>query len=295
MFRKRHSLRREIIELLNDHPGKEALRQHNRALDSIPAPEWDSLVRDLMNDSPHSYGPSLKRLWAEAKRQGKSDEDAWHDIYRVCGVPARGEREFVDENRVPGIRGLVAEPIIWEKTPDTKYPWAATVGGVQWSVGVNDFPEEPLYSVSKDGEFQAFLHGWPQSWSRPDATPEVMANKAPSSHVIRAVTNIEVGRFHDRYCAGEHESVWNELTALGEHVRRKNILPHALRVARETMRRVRSNIETIVGRLDEIGYDFWPPERCDDHCNGRSYSHPDGSSAKVPSIFSRGSRNTGRS
>lgn len=59
-----------------------------------------------------------------------------------------------------------------------------------------------------------------------------------------------------RYQSGEYEQVWAELTALGEQVRQEHILPDALAVAYETMRRVRHNAEIIAVRLPSIGYRF---------------------------------------
>ncbi len=59
-----------------------------------------------------------------------------------------------------------------------------------------------------------------------------------------------------RYQDGEYEQVWAELTALGEQVRQEPLLPDALAVARETMRRVAHNIEVIAARLPSIGYRF---------------------------------------
>lgn len=61
----------------------------------------------------------------------------------------------------------------------------------------------------------------------------------------------------DRYHAGEHESVWAEMVSLGPNVRSKPYLEPAWSVAQETMRRARYNVETIVKRLDQIGYEFW--------------------------------------
>ncbi len=60
----------------------------------------------------------------------------------------------------------------------------------------------------------------------------------------------------DRYLAGEHEQVWDELLALGAAVREQPLYADALAVARETMRRARFNVETIVGKLRKNGYIF---------------------------------------
>jgi hypothetical protein len=65
----------------------------------------------------------------------------------------------------------------------------------------------------------------------------------------------------ERYQNGEYEAVWAELVALGEQVRQGPTLADAQAVARETMRRVRANVETLYGRLKAMGYEFQFPER----------------------------------
>jgi hypothetical protein len=65
-----------------------------------------------------------------------------------------------------------------------------------------------------------------------------------------------VPSYHDRYRSGEHEAVWADLLALGKGVHEEAVYPDALDVARETMFRARTNIETLIARLDEIGYRF---------------------------------------
>jgi hypothetical protein len=65
----------------------------------------------------------------------------------------------------------------------------------------------------------------------------------------------------ERYLAGEHEPVWDELTRLGAAVREESVYRDALAVARETMLRVRHNIDTLIPRLSAVGYTFgyeWP-------------------------------------
>ncbi len=59
-----------------------------------------------------------------------------------------------------------------------------------------------------------------------------------------------------RYLQGEHVEVWAELTARGNQVRREPMLHDALGVARETMRRVRHNLELLVPRLHDFGFAF---------------------------------------
>ncbi len=62
--------------------------------------------------------------------------------------------------------------------------------------------------------------------------------------------------FLERYLSGEHEQVWAELTTLGSAVGDEPLYSDALAVAHETMRRVRRNIETLIPRLRQRGYEF---------------------------------------
>ena len=68
---------------------------------------------------------------------------------------------------------------------------------------------------------------------------------------------IEPGSLLPRYLAGEHESVWADMMGLGPRVRQAPYFDDAWAVARETMRRARHNVELIVCRLNQIGYQFW--------------------------------------
>jgi len=62
----------------------------------------------------------------------------------------------------------------------------------------------------------------------------------------------------DRYQAGEHREVWRELVSFGAGVREDPRAADALAVAYETMRRVESNVRTIVQRLEGLRYKFAP-------------------------------------
>ena len=64
----------------------------------------------------------------------------------------------------------------------------------------------------------------------------------------------------ERYQKGEHEQVWQELTALGVKVYEEPLHTDAYAIATETMRRARHNIELLIGRLGELGYAFQFPD-----------------------------------
>jgi hypothetical protein len=64
-----------------------------------------------------------------------------------------------------------------------------------------------------------------------------------------------------RYRAGEHDAVWDELIELGSAVREPSVVDEAMEVARETMDRARDNIEELHWRLQKVGYQFEYPDR----------------------------------
>jgi hypothetical protein len=70
-----------------------------------------------------------------------------------------------------------------------------------------------------------------------------------------------VSNYYDRYRRGERIEVWSDLIALGDAVRQEPVYSDAVAVARETMTRARENVETLITRLDGIGYEFLTRQR----------------------------------
>ena len=62
--------------------------------------------------------------------------------------------------------------------------------------------------------------------------------------------------FLDRYRAGEHAAVWEDLISLGPAVRHELYLDDATAVATETMKRARHNVDLLIQRLKAMGYRF---------------------------------------
>jgi hypothetical protein len=63
-----------------------------------------------------------------------------------------------------------------------------------------------------------------------------------------------------RYLAGQHVQVWTELRGVGSDVREDDrLLAEAEAVARETMSRVKRNLERLREGLRDLGYRFTDP------------------------------------
>ena len=59
----------------------------------------------------------------------------------------------------------------------------------------------------------------------------------------------------------DNKRIWAELVSLGGDVRQEPLCSDAKAVARETMMRARQNIETLMGRLSSLDYQFLDPQR----------------------------------
>jgi uncharacterized protein YjaG (DUF416 family) len=195
----RYSRRRQTINgsygQFADEPGQLALVARNRARDAEEKeiPQWDSKVRDALEmclktnsqlnvvdagsvETPHAYGPSLRRLWLEGRRAGQSDLDGWNYLRAWASHrPAAWESE--DRRKKKGVTHAAAEvgdkldrEMSWRSTGDPSYPWATEVDGIAWRVRVNDFPDELMYSLIIGDESAGDFHDWPGTWQRSSDT-----------------------------------------------------------------------------------------------------------------------------
>ena len=60
----------------------------------------------------------------------------------------------------------VENVINWHKTTDPFYPYAAIFNNRNLKLRLNDFPEEPMYTLLVDGETIESFDEWPSCWTR---------------------------------------------------------------------------------------------------------------------------------
>jgi hypothetical protein len=173
---------------LADTIGLEALVFMQRACDAqvSEVPAWDKellwmldlIYKNPMNgldvnslEQPHGYGPSLRRLWVEANRAGTSDADAPLAVVAWGRHRPDAWRE-ADERKK---KGLIVPPelgqhlhqrVIWSRTGEVTKPWKASMGEQSWSIRINDFPDDYLYTLLINGTAAGDFNDWPETWSR---------------------------------------------------------------------------------------------------------------------------------
>ena len=166
--------------LLSRHSTHDATAQGN--------PGWDKETRSCIEqgyqmdiqfesgvhspDNPHSYGPSLRRLYIERKLAGDSDADVWASIleWAFHRPPAWEEEDRRKKKKLayasPELGERLTRKLSWRATDDLDHPWATDVAGETWRVRLNDFPDDLMYTLIVDDEVIGKFHDWPECWHR---------------------------------------------------------------------------------------------------------------------------------
>ncbi len=176
-----------IKETPIDTLAREVLVARNVAHDATnkTLPMWDNETRESIDiaypnnfldaksvDQPHGYGPSLRRLWLEAKRLGKSDDEACSIIQQWARhvPPAWAIEDQRKKKGLPHVNATLSahleQPLTWNRSGDVDYPWETDADGKKWRVRINDFPDDFMYTLMIGEEEIGPFHDWPANWER---------------------------------------------------------------------------------------------------------------------------------
>jgi uncharacterized protein YjaG (DUF416 family) len=192
----RYARRKQFLDgtmgQLADTHGQRAVVARNRAKDAAApgAADWPDDVRMMLDlsygnrsagfdtrspDEPHGYGPSLRRLWVEARKRGAATYaaiidalDAWGQHHPVSWAveDRRRKKSSPEATAAMALGEKMARDITWDDTGDVFFPWSAQVDGERWRVRINDFPDEPMYSLEIEGVIVGDFNNWPEQWTR---------------------------------------------------------------------------------------------------------------------------------
>jgi hypothetical protein len=65
------------------------------------------------------------------------------------------------------ITNYQAKNIVWKRTADPLYPFAAELEGERYVIRLNDFPDEHLYTLIVNGNEIVSFDDWSAKWTRP--------------------------------------------------------------------------------------------------------------------------------
>jgi hypothetical protein len=189
----RYSRRKQTIDGSYGAPadliGQQAVMARNRAVDerTTGAPPWDADARERLSwiysnptlhlgasepEDPHPYGASVRRLLLDARARGASARDAWLSLRTwAYHRPAAWAEE--DRRRKAGLAydppelgAFLERPMAWRRSEDPVCPWTTEDDGKVWTIRLNDFPDEIMYSLLIDGDRAGDFHDWPAAWRR---------------------------------------------------------------------------------------------------------------------------------
>ena len=91
----------------------------------------------------------------------RDERGVWDALARL----QRGEAVATDRLR-PARQAPLEAAIRWTSTRDVEVPYRAVVDGEEWTLGLGDFPEGPLYTLRIGEAVVVTLSDWPARWLR---------------------------------------------------------------------------------------------------------------------------------
>ena len=189
-YKRRHDILTGVYGPPADTTGLDALARRHAAIDraAVAAPAWDAEVGEMIEmimanpalglgvgnlAETHRHGPSVRRLWSEAKAAGAGDAVAWE---RIVAWARHHPAVWAEEDRRkragrgatnPELAAHLAREVEWSAADDAQLPWQSAPDGAPWQVRLNDFPDDIMYTLLVAGRPIGQFHDWPGSWIRP--------------------------------------------------------------------------------------------------------------------------------
>ena len=74
---------------------------------------------------------------------------------------------FATQDNWQDFDGLDQISVEWSKCRENNFVYKATVKSSIWMLRMNDFPDEPLFTLFIDGKEILHFNDWPPAWTKP--------------------------------------------------------------------------------------------------------------------------------
>jgi hypothetical protein len=110
-----------------------------------------------------------KAFWTERGRAVREREPGRFRRDRLAAVLDVYRKLLATQNQK-----LTDAAVEWKHTGSGEFPYTADVRGQRFTIRINDFPAEPLYTLISDGVELQDLDDWPAAWVMPDPPKQLL-------------------------------------------------------------------------------------------------------------------------
>jgi len=163
LWKSQHDAVELAIARLKDDTDAALLRSRNleKYGDPVGPPfEW---LKDSARDKGLTERGQFEAVIQWALRPDLYEYKSTGSLDRARLMRLQPEAKILDR----AIAKRLSKSVSWASTGNPKDPLMAKVGPKTWVIQINDFPDEPLYSLIEDGRPVAAFDDWPKSWNRP--------------------------------------------------------------------------------------------------------------------------------
>ena len=100
-----------------------------------------------------------------------SDMGPGHNVEQISEA---GFESLVAELRREISERRQASVIVWRHTGDGEFPYEAEVEGQTFTIRINDFPDQPLYTLLAGDKKVEDMEDWPSAWVRPESPQSLL-------------------------------------------------------------------------------------------------------------------------
>jgi hypothetical protein len=126
----------------------------------------EEVIKFLANGADSVPGNAF---WTERGRAVRDREPGRFRRDRLAAVLDVYRERLAKQNQ-----NLTETALVWKHTGTAEFPYTAEVRGRRFTIRINDFPAEPMYTLISDGVELQDLEDWPPAWVMPNPPKQLV-------------------------------------------------------------------------------------------------------------------------
>lgn len=106
-------------------------------------------------------------------------------------------------------------PLVWQHSGSAEFPYTTDARGRRFTIRINDFPEESMYTLMAEGRELQNLEDWPAKWTMPDPPQELVDRLTKPAVKVEEPAEIDPTKDWNEYLAAiqrlHDAAAWKDL------------------------------------------------------------------------------------